>query len=179
MFKIILGIILILVGLSVITGQIVRAVSLGYHYKKEITYHWSLANKNSTILAKEQHIARFVSAIESNRNKFADHNAIWLKTPDNCFSNNLVALKILAKRLHTISKMDESSFAYQTAIQQITKQEQGQAHGILGVFDGCYNLENAPFIWCWIGALVTIFALFVIVVGGSLFCSGMDDINWY
>ena len=164
---------MMVIGVVLIIRQLVCAISVGYHYEQEIGYNWALADKSSTIAAKEEHIAKFVSAIESKRDKFADYNAIFLKTPDNCLSNNLVALKTLADRLHDISKMDETSFAYQTAIQQITAQEQGEASELISVIRGCYVLSTSTLVWSWIGLVVTIFCLVLMFAGGifiAIFC---------
>jgi hypothetical protein len=113
-----------------------------------------------------------VNAINSNRLDFANYNACFLQTPDNSFDKNLEALVTLRERLNQIKTMDPKTFEYQTAIQQITAQEQGEAHEMLGVIYGCYERENYPMIWEWIGALnilgfilLGIFGLFIISVG--------------
>lgn len=43
--------------------------------------------------------------------------------------------------------MDANSFQYNTAIQQITQQEQGEAIDMLSVFQGCWYKENYILLW--------------------------------
>lgn len=160
-----LSIALIILGLTVIGIQIKNNVSSSYQYENQYAQLWNLADKSSTIKAKQQYIGEFVKALEAGKEQgaFATHNAVWLKTPDNSFDSNLAALKTLADRLTEIQKMDPSSFEYNTTMQQITGQEQGEAAPMLKVFEGCYQLENFPSIWGWIGHTVFIFGFLCII----------------
>jgi hypothetical protein len=93
-----------------------------------------------------------------------EYNAIFLKTPDNSFDNNFEALVTLEKRLEKIKDMNESSFEYQTAIQQITAQEQGEANKMLSILKGTYFKINAFILWNWIGWInILIIVLFAIL----------------
>lgn len=138
-----------------------------YRFEKAYGQLWSLADKSSTITAKQQHIAQFVSALEQGyaKGEFSSHDAIWLDTPNNAFTNNLEALKTLSGRLVEIQGMNPSSFEYNTAIQQITAQEQGEANRMIGVFEGCYALKNYPGCWDWIGSVVLFVWLFSGLIG--------------
>ncbi len=128
------GIILGLLGiLGLITFGIAKTHQR-YTFEKDYTQYWNLADKSSTIQAKQQYVTKFVEALETNKKRFAAHDAIFMKTPDNSFEQNLIALKTLSQRLEEIQDMNPSSFEYNTAIQQITQQEQGEAHKMLSVF---------------------------------------------
>jgi hypothetical protein len=125
-------------------------------YMCEYLYHWKLADKASTIAAKQKEIHAFVEVLEKGDEKgeFAKNNAVFFPTPDNAFANNLEMLKTLEQRLGEIQAMDPKSFEYNTAIQQITAQEQGEAHEMLRVLDGCWTLQNYWWMWDWKGILV-------------------------
>lgn len=134
----------------------------GYKLEKDYYQEWHLADKSSTISAKSGHINKFVLSLEQGYAKgdFAKHDAILFKTANNDFEQNLTALKTLAQRLDELEGMDPNSFQYNTAIQQITQQEQGEAQAMVSVFTGCYSLANYPLIWGWIGGtLVCIIVL--------------------
>ena len=110
---------------------------------------------------------QFVSALESGYAKgdFANHNAVWLKTPNNSFQANLEALKTLSARLGEIQEMKPTSFEYNTAIHQITAQEQGEAKAMMGVFCGCYALTNYLAVWGWIGGIIGVTECLLIFLG--------------
>ena len=79
--------------------------------------------------------------------------------------NNFEALKSLQKRLQEIKKLDPNSFEYNTAIQQITAQEQGEAASMLCVFHGCWIKEHYPLLWCWIGILTSTVIVIISLLG--------------
>ena len=137
----------ICIGLAILL--IASEVTADYEYTNKYLSYWNLADKSSTITAKSDYITQFVNKLNESRTEFADNNAVYLKTIDNSFNYNFLALVSLRDRLQTISKMNESDFAYQTAIQQITEQEQGQAHSMLYVFSGTWYLKVHPFLWGW------------------------------
>ena len=139
---------MLLVGCVLIAYQISMQVLADYRFEKNYTQFWELADKSSTILAKQKYISQFVAALEAGyvKGDFSSHNAKWLTTPNNSFDANLGALKTLSARLGEIQGMKPSSFEYNTAIQQITTQEQGEARSMLDVFNGCYELANYPMI---------------------------------
>lgn len=115
--------------------------------KYENTWHskydgyWTQADRSSTVEAKSEYVGKFVDALEEGNSKgeFASYNALWKQTPQNSFKLNLEALKSLKERLDDIKEMDPKSFEYNTAIQQITQQEQGEAGPMLEVFQGCWE----------------------------------------
>lgn len=148
--------------------QIRTAVIASYKIENQYTQLWQLADKSSTIPAKQKYISQFVAALEAGRAKgdFASHDAKWLQTPNNDFDQNLDALKSLAGRLDEIQKMDSTSFQYNTAIEQITKQEQGEAGPMMGVFEGCYTLQNYPMVWDWIGGIFVALECGLVIGGG-------------
>ena len=154
--------------------QIKVAVIANYQYQKDIGCYWGLADKSSTLAEKSMYIEKFLQALFAS--KHSDYNAILLPTPNESFDLNLRALKSLGERLKNIQTMDEKSFAYQTAIQQITAQEQGEAKEMLVVFDGCWTLANCPSVWDWIAALYAILWISAILGGVFIFMfQHMDD----
>lgn len=160
-----LGLGLILLCVVALGYQVEQLIMSDYQFEKQYLYAWNLADKSSTIDAKSKYIAQFVEKLETNKIDFSEYNAVWLKTPDNSFEMNLSALKTLNSRLNEIQKMDVKSFEYQTAIQQITAQEQGEAHNLIRVIRGCWNKENYAVVWGWYGFLWCIFFLITIIVG--------------
>lgn len=123
--KRVIGSIFIVLSFIMFFMQIKGCIVKDYEYQNKIEYAWNLADKSSTLSEKSKYIEEFVTNIK--KEKFAANNAVLFKTKDNSFVYNLLAVESLNKRLKEISKMDETSFAYQTAIQQITAQEQGEA----------------------------------------------------
>ena len=150
---------------SLLTLIIISNIRASYHYERDISSSWELANKASTIETKYIYISKFVDIIKENKEKFATHNAIWLETPNNSFDNNLAMLETLKDRLNTIKGMNPNSFEYQTAIQQITAQEQGEAHNMLNVFEGCYFLNNYMLLWGWIGGIIVVILALGLIIG--------------
>ena len=145
----VLGFVLLAFVLVVGIGDIANGIYGNYQYTRDFESYWQLADKASTIPQKSEYIDKFVSAIESGG--FAGkYNALFMNTPDNSFDKNLEALKSLQGRLHEIEKMDITSFQYQTAIQQITAQEQGEAKNMLDVFSGIWWKEHHFWLWDWI-----------------------------
>lgn len=137
---------------------------LEFRYTNEIHSNWKLADKSSTIEEKSRYIDRYVITLEQQGFE-GKYNALFLKTPNNSFDLNLKALKSLQLRLREISNMDVSSFEYQTAIQQITQQEQGEASEMLSVLKGVYFLNNGILVWGWIGIVVFVVLAILIIVG--------------
>ena len=157
------SIVLAIVGLILLIVGVRGCVVSNYNFENKYSYAWELADKSSTIEAKCKYINEFVNVISSNRNDFADYNAIRLVTKNNSFDYNLKAITTLRDRLNEIKDMDITSFQYNTAIQQVTSQEQGEARYLISVIEGCYCLKNYPYIWDWIGLLLFlgIFILFL------------------
>lgn len=155
-----------IIGLFGLITLFVSEIVTSYHYEKQYSQHWSLADKSSTIPAKQKHIADFVAALErGNANgQFAGHNVIFMQTPNNSFEANLTALKTLSQRLSEIQEMSPSSFEYNTAIQQITAQEQGEANQMLDTIESCYVLAVNPAVWKWISLLIVCPLLLLIAV---------------
>lgn len=151
------AIIVIVASVAVLVFQGLTEIVAEYRMEKGYTQLWELADKSSTIPAKQKYVAEFVAALESgySRGKFASHNAVWLETPNNGFEANLAALRSLSERLGQIQEMKPSSFEYNTAIAQITAQEQGEAKAMLSVFTGCFELAGYPMVWGWIGGALT------------------------
>jgi hypothetical protein len=150
----------------ILAGAILADVLAGFAYDKTIGSYWDLSVKASTIQKKSEYLDQFVSAIEGAR--LAEYDAVFLKTPNNSTAQNIVALKSLQGRMHAIIGMDENSFQYQQAMQQITGQEQDEAKDMLETFCGAWYLENHPFLWGWIGGVWWTFLLVLAVVFG--FC---------
>ena len=145
----VLGWFLLVTAIILFSVGLIMSVVAEYNYDRYYSSYWSLADKSSTLEAKSVYIGQFVDKLNNSRQGFSDYNAVFLPTPDNSFDKNFEALVSLRDRLKTISLMNESDFAYQTAIQQITAQEQGQATEMLQVFKGCYFLRSYPLLWNW------------------------------
>ena len=133
----IIGIIILIADVIFCSIRVINHARFAAQYKKEVRWYWDLAEKASDIKTKSQYIDKFVYVLDR-----ADLNGVnrvlFFPTPETDFTVNFIALKSLQKRLHDIQNMDENSFAYQTAMQQITEQEQGQADDMLWVFRGCW-----------------------------------------
>ena len=155
--------------------SITFAVIAKYKYRNEYSYSWELADRSSTIEEKSKHINTFVSKLE-NSGLNGKHNALFMETPTNGFDANLTALKSLQQRLNDIKGMNPSSFEYQTAIQQITQQEQGEADVMLSVFKGIWFKEHYPMIWDWICMFQVIFCFLLLVAGIGIISTEYD---WY
>ena len=162
-----IGILMLLFASGFFCGNIVSEILGAYQYNRQIGSFWNLAEKASTIVQKSEYIDKFVDAIK-NAGMNDDYNAIILKTPDNSFNENFKALISLQGRLHDIQKMDIQSFAYQTAIQQITAQEQGEAKNMLEVFWGIWWKTHHFFLWNWVAFLNYIFVIIVGIFGAVL-----------
>lgn len=164
-----LGQILLVIGLAMLTYQIRTMVVANYRFERDYLSFWHLADKSSSIPAKQKHIEQFVAALEKGRTNgaFAEYNALWLKTPDNNFNFNLEAVKTLSARLSEIQEMKPSSFEYNTAIQQITAQEQGEAKAMLGIFKECYLLKGYFLIWGWV-EIVAFFTWLILIFIGAI-----------
>lgn len=172
-----LAALLVIIGAVLIGIEIQQSVVANYHWENEYCNYWQLADKSSTILEKQKYISKFVDALEQGekRGAFASHNAIWLKTPNNSFTANLDALKSLSGRLNEIQKMNPSSFEYNTAIQQITAQEQGEAHAMLAVFQGCFELSSYLIVWGFVGGIIVTVAIILLLAGLTMFFVEMTE----
>ena len=169
--------ILTIVGLTVLALQLKNTIMANYTFEKQYHQLWQLADKSSTILAKQQYITQFLNALRSGKEKgvFSDYDAVWLRTPNNNFDTNVKALETLSSRLIEIQNMDPASFQYNTAIEQITKQEQGEAHAMIAVFQGCYNYANYFSVWRWVGFILSVFGIFA-SIGGAIGWFSLSDL---
>ena len=170
------GIIYISVGVIWLVVMIFFATIGNYHYERDYESYWNLAEKASTIQQKAVYIDKFVSGFK-DKGFEGDYNAVFFKTPDNSFDKNLEALQSLKTRLDEIQKMNVASFEYQTAIQQITAQEQGEAQSMLDVFSGIWWKNNYIFLWDWIAVVEVFFCIFLIAVGLIKMGGGLKKIN--
>jgi hypothetical protein len=136
-----------------------------YQLNKTVMSYWSLADKASTIVKKSEYIDKFVTALEQEKYQ-GKYNAIVLTTPDNSYDYNFDVLKSFQNRLHEIQGMDITSFAYQTAIQQITAQEQGEAHAMINVFTGIWWKSNHFLLWNWVCGVQVTLLIIGFIIGG-------------
>jgi hypothetical protein len=167
------GIILTVLFSVVLILDITNGILGSYQYEKNIQSYWNLADKASTIPQKSEYINKFVVALEESRFE-GKYNAIFLETPDNSFDLNLEALKTLQQRLKEIETMDVTSFEYQTAMQQITGQEQGEAYNMLKIFKGIWWKENHFLLWNWICAVNIILSIIFIIIGVFIWIEESD-----
>lgn len=124
----------------------INLVRGGFQYEAQVGSYWSLADKSSTIEQKALYIDRFVNAL-AEQNFYGQHDAMFYPTDDNSFDKNFQALNSLQTRLHEIQGMDIKSFEYQTAIQQITAQEQGEAQPMLDIFKNVWWKNHHWTLW--------------------------------
>ena len=164
-------------GLVGVIYLIRTEIVVNYRFERDYLQLWQLADKSSTIPAKQKYIAEFVAKLKvgNEHGEFATHDAVWLRTPNNSFEGNLAAVETLSSRLTEIQQMNPSSFEYNTAIQQITAQEQGEAHYMLSVLKGCYVLQNYPAGWRWIAAVVGIGTVLLIIVSARIWLNCRDN----
>ncbi len=161
------GLSLVVVGLILIVLASIGLVKANYEWERDFGSHWSLADKASTIPQKAKHIDDFVNALEA-ANLDGTHDAAIFPTLDNSFDANLIALKTLRSRLQEMQTMDITGFAYQTAIQQVTEQEQGEAQKMIDVFAGAWRKKHHPTLWNWWGALVSFGYCILLAIGISI-----------
>ena len=164
---------LFMFSILVTTLNIATGITASYKYSREYGSYWNLADKSSTIKSKAKYIDIFVDKLE-NSNFNGQYDALVFKTPDNGFNENLVALKTLQKRLYEISDMDISSFEYQTAMQQITAQEQGDADVMLSVFKGVWYKNHYIWLWNWIGFIQILLFFGLVIALGLALLSDLD-----
>ena len=162
---IIFGIILIL--------DIIFSVIGHYQYSKSYSSYWELSVKASSITKKIEGLDKFVAALESSPLK-GKYDALFMETPNNSFDENFAALKSLQIRLHEISGMDITSFQYQTALAQITQQEQNEGDKMLEVFDGIWWKDNHFFLWDWIGVVNVLVCAILLATGITLWINDSD-----
>lgn len=159
--------IIIIISSFLLASDIFVLVRGRYEYSKEYQSYWDLAEKASSIEKKIEGIDRFVTALEGS-GLHDHHDALWMDTPNNGFNENFEALKSLQKRLHEISTMNVASFEYQTAMQQITQQEQNESGEMLEVFSGIWWKLNHIFLWGWIAPTQIIILVLIFFIGFGL-----------
>lgn len=167
----------ILLVVSLIFG-ITQMILSSYNYDNQIESYWKLSDKASTIKQKAVYVDKFIMALEQSGLE-GTNDAIILTTPNNSFDRNLEQLKTLQSRLHSIDTMDIQSFAYQTAIQQITDQEQGEAQSMLSVFKGSWYLVHYWYLWNWLSFVVWIGWTILLVFWIYLFGNNDERDWWY
>ena len=155
-----LGEFLIFTGLIAFMIFIICVVNSNYQYNKYHKSYWELAERASTIQENSIQIDKFVASYDTLQFK-GKYNAVFLTTESNSFNGNFRALKTLQSRLNQIKTMNPTTFEYQTAIQQITAQEQNGAEDMLSEIYGIWYKENYPLLWDWIG--FTLISMFIII----------------
>lgn len=162
---------------AVVLGVLIyNGAMCSYNYNRTIGDWWSLGIKASTIQKKIEYIDKFVAGLDEAKLS-GEYNSLFFKTPNESFDDNYQALKSLQSRLHEIEKMDVSSFQYQTAIQQITAQEQDEAGAMLTVFQGIWIKKHYPLFWdIWI--LFTVLGAFALCIGAGFITYHCYEDNW-
>jgi hypothetical protein len=154
-------------SLALLAARIGIHIHADYDYSRRVQSYWNLGIKASTLQQKSVFLDQYVAALEGS-GLTGSNDALVFKTPDNSFDENMVALKSLQGRINQIKGMDEQSFAYQTAIQQITAQEQGEAEHLVTTFKGCWYRRRHFSYWSWVGVtnyvLLSVFALISLIV---------------
>jgi len=160
---------LLFIGSLILFIQVTTTIFAYYEYEKSIGSYWELADKSSLLEDKNVYVEKFIAALEASDH--SAYNAVFFKNINNSFSYNLNALRSLNRRLDSLDKLDKQSFAYQSAMQQITAQEQGEASDMLEVLSGCWLLANHICIWSWIGRLFWL-------IGGGFFVVGLWRVSY-
>lgn len=138
-----------------------------FDWNNTVMSNWSLADKSSTLEAKADYMDKFVTALQGS--ELADNDALIYKTADNSCPNNIKAVVTLRERLNQIKGMDESSFQYQQAIQQITSQEQGQADVLLDTLHGCWQKTHYYYLWNPFLSIGEVFGTILLLVLSFIF----------
>lgn len=174
------GILLVTLSVFFSYRQIKTRITSSYLFERDYSSLWYLGEKASTIEAKEKFVDAFYNALKTGQEqgKFAEWSAIWLKTPKNNFSTNLIVLSSLKQRLGEIKGMNPNSFEYNTAIQQITAQEQRDS-GMIHLFKECYQLQNYPNIWSWFGLVWFIGLVIGMMAGLICLVTSFETIIWF
>lgn len=133
--------IIFLIGLSLVIGIPIKKMFINQEYNQEIHNYWVMADRSSLIQDKSEYIDKYVDALEKS-NLEGNNANIFLETPTESFDENFKSLKTLQERLHEIKNLDPESFQYNTAINQITSQEQGEASQMNNVIERCWMQEN-------------------------------------
>lgn len=142
----------------VLVVHIAEEVYVDYRYDNEVADYWDLSERASTLDQKAVYLDKFVAAIENSH--LSGNDALFLPTPATSYDQNLIAVKSLQTRMHEIQTMDVRSLEYQQAINQITAQEQGEAHGMLHTFKGLWFKQNYFTLWGdidflrWLGEII-------------------------
>jgi hypothetical protein len=164
---VVLAIVLVFCGLGILITQLIVTLNTRYQFENQIGCYWELADRSSTLAEKSKYIDQYINALKEC--KHSEYNAIIYKTKQNSFEYNLKALQSLSDRLNKIKDLDENSFAYQSAIQQITAQEQGEANRMNEVFISCYFQSNAWICYNAYAILLGLFAFILLIAGIVIF----------
>lgn len=160
-----IGWLLIIGWILIAGGRLIQKQLAGVEYQRVASSNWDLSERASTIAQKSEYMTTFESALESQ--KLSGYNSsFFFPTPSTDFNQNMKALHSLSKRLHDITGMDEQGFAYQTAIQQITAQEQGEAKSMLDCFESCWLRENHWTLWNPIVVILMVIIEAILCIGG-------------
>ena len=170
MIRQIIGSLIMLVVFIVIIVLVIMGFQANWKWQNDYFNYWQLSDKASTISQKSEYVDKFVGALENSGLQGQNSHLIW-KTNNSSFDQNMLALKSLQSRLQEIKTLDQNSFAYQTAIQQITEQEQGQADEMLGVIESCWWRVHYYYFWNgWIlFGIIGVLFLFAIIRGALAF----------
>lgn len=161
------GQLLVLVGIIGLFAYMINGIRSDYEYEETVYSYWQLSHKSSTLEKKSENLDIFVNKL-SELGLEGKHDAIIFETKNNSFDENMITLKSLQDRLVQIKNMDVSSFAYQTAILQITEQEQGHASSMLGVLDGVWYKEYHFMLWGWVCFVGVSVCIVLVVVGAFI-----------
>jgi hypothetical protein len=147
-----------------------QCVSAKLDWDNNIGYTWNMADKSSTLTEKSKYIDEFIAKLKDAPH--AKNGALVWKTRDNAYDLNLQALETLGKRLREIQTIDINSFAYQTAIQQITAQEQGEAKNMIDKLYGAWVIEN--YLWAFEVIMIWLWSIW-----GVLICWLLIAVFWW
>lgn len=150
-----------------------KTIVIPNEYENSVTKNWVLADRSSTIEDKSKYIDLFDQDLQK-ANLMGTYANLFANNPTTEFYPNYLALVTLKNRLKEIQQMNPNSFEYQTALHQITEQEQGQASNMLQVFYDCWMRVNHYTYWS------PLWVFFCVVVQVVLLAIGLyRPINYF
>jgi hypothetical protein len=103
-----------------------------YNYERDIGSYYELSNQASTATLKMQYLMTFHDKL-AELNLLTGQSAIIFPTPQTSVDEQAKILDSLIERLNKTSLMNESSFEYQQALYQISRNEFCEQEGCMSI----------------------------------------------
>lgn len=139
----------LIISILAIVLYIIFGISSMNKYDTDFGANWQLSKSAATIEQKSIYIDKFVQDIEKGgfEGKF---DAIFNPNDNNSYEQNLIVLKTLQQRLHELKILPMTSFDYNTALQQLTVQQDRISNNMIYTFSGIWYKEHHFLLWNWI-----------------------------